>query len=168
MSYCSNIPSHKTSGNAQLLHLSRRTWKLSFFRSTSVPVNFSSHFSYQKLSLCVCMCVCVCVCECVCMYVWKYQWFAAGNISRGQWDTRRTEWSSASVTLVPRSLSSLIVALFVCFLFFLSFFFSFFFPDFNQSRKYIILARKRRFVPLYTTACSGAGFVSSVNRLINR
>ena len=40
------IHSHKTSGNAQLLHLSRRTWKLSFFHSISVPVNFSSHFSY--------------------------------------------------------------------------------------------------------------------------
>ena len=47
-----------------------------FFRSTSVPVNFWSHFCYQKLYLCarVCAraCVCVnasvCVCACVCVY----------------------------------------------------------------------------------------------------
>ena len=69
------IHSHKTSGNAQLLHLLRRTWKLSFFHSTSVPVNFSSHFSYQKLYLCVFVCVCVCVwvwmlvCVCACVYI---------------------------------------------------------------------------------------------------
>ena len=61
------IHSHKTSGNAQLLHLLRRTWKLSFFHSTSVPVNFSSHFSYQKLYLCVCVSVCLCACMCECL-----------------------------------------------------------------------------------------------------
>ena len=75
------IHSHKISGNAQLLHLLRRAWKLSFFHSTSFPVNFRSHFSYQKLYLCVCVCVCVnacvCVCECMCilMLVCVY-WFA--------------------------------------------------------------------------------------------
>ena len=65
------IHSHKTSGNAQLLHLLRWTWKPSFFHSTSIPVNFSSHFIYQKLYLCVCVCVCVfvCVCVCVCLCV---------------------------------------------------------------------------------------------------
>ena len=63
------IHSHKTSGNAQLLHLLRRTWKLSFFHSSSVPVNFRSHFSYQKLHLYVYVCVCVCVCACVCVCV---------------------------------------------------------------------------------------------------
>ena len=63
------IHSHKTSGNAQLLHLLRRTWKPSFFHSTSIPVNFSSHFIYQKLYLCVCVCVCVCVNASVCVYI---------------------------------------------------------------------------------------------------
>ena len=63
------IHSHKTSGNAQLLHLLRRIWKPSFFHSTSIPLNFSSHFSYQKLYLCVCVCVCVCVFVCVCVCV---------------------------------------------------------------------------------------------------
>ena len=44
-----------------------------FFHSTFVPVNFRSHFSYQKLYLCVCVCVCVnasvCVCVCMCVYI---------------------------------------------------------------------------------------------------
>ena len=61
------IRSHKTSGNAQLLHLLRRTCKLFFFHITSVPVNFSRYFSYQKLYLCVCVCVCMLMCVCVCM-----------------------------------------------------------------------------------------------------
>ena len=75
------IHSHKTSGNAQLLYLLRRTWKLYFFHSTSISDNFSSHFSYQKLYLCVCVCVCVlmlvcvCACACVSMLVCLY-WFA--------------------------------------------------------------------------------------------
>ena len=59
------IRSHKTSGNAKLLHLLRRTWKLSFFHSTSLPFNFSSLFSYQKLYLCVCVCVLMLVCACI-------------------------------------------------------------------------------------------------------
>ena len=49
------------------LHLLRRTLKLSYFHSTSVPVNFSSHFSYQKLYLCVCVSVCLCACMCECL-----------------------------------------------------------------------------------------------------
>ena len=69
------IHSHKTSGNAQLLHLLRRTWKVSFFHSTSVPVHFRSHFSYQKLYLCVCVNVSVCACVCMLMLVCGY-WFA--------------------------------------------------------------------------------------------
>ena len=63
------IHSHKTSGNAQLLHLLRPTEKLSFFYSTSVPANFSSHLSHHKLYSSVCLSlsfsVCVYVCECV-------------------------------------------------------------------------------------------------------
>ena len=51
----------------------RRTWKPSFLHSTSVPVNFSSHFSYQKLYPCVCVCMCFNannnMCVCVCMSV---------------------------------------------------------------------------------------------------
>ena len=74
------IHSHRT-GNAQLFHLLRQNWKFSFFHSTSIPVNFRSHFSYQKLYLseCVCVCVCinaiVCVCTCVCVLMLMY-WFA--------------------------------------------------------------------------------------------
>ena len=72
------IHSNKTSGNAQLLHLLRRTCNLFFFHSTSVPVNFSRYFSYQKLYLCVCVCVlmlvCVCAFVCILMLVCVY-WF---------------------------------------------------------------------------------------------
>ena len=45
------VQSHKTSGNAQLFHLLKQNWKLSFFDSTSIPANFSSHFFFFSLSL---------------------------------------------------------------------------------------------------------------------
>ena len=51
------IHSHTTSGNAQLFHLLKWNWKLSFFHSISIPANFSSHFSHHKLYSWMCGCV---------------------------------------------------------------------------------------------------------------
>ena len=65
------IHSHKTPGNAQLLHLFRQNWKLSFFHSTSVSVNFISHLN-QNLCVCVCVNTNVCVCMFVCVHVCVY------------------------------------------------------------------------------------------------
>ena len=50
---CSTLPPFKT--------------KLSCFHSTSVPVDFRSNFSYQKLYLCVCVNANVCAHVCVCV-----------------------------------------------------------------------------------------------------
>ena len=50
---CSTLPSFKTKLKTFLFH------------STSCPINFRSHFSYQKLYLCVCVNANVCAHVCV-------------------------------------------------------------------------------------------------------
>ena len=63
------IHSHKTSGNAQLLHLLRRAWKPSFFHSTSVPLtSVATSLVRNCISVCACVLMLVCVCVRVCVY----------------------------------------------------------------------------------------------------